>query len=259
MANEIRRLYNFFGGEVQENPLLAAATSMTNPAFVALPVVPSTQHVPLTFDPDGDSGAPFVKWITAHTAGSDIVTITATAQESWANGGTERDIPQGTPFVLAATQVDMPGQPGGMGLLGVVAHNPTTAASYTTTSATFVDIDATNLKYTFLAPPTGKVLHRLTGTVNISTSTAALLWGLRDATGFISRTGVNVQANNLNQKLSAVIIETGLTPGQSYERRWAWRSHSSSFTSTMYAGGPDTGAGGAEYGASSMEAWAVNF
>ena len=256
----IRNLFNFFGGRVQENPLAASATSMTNPAFIPLPAITAGQHAPIIFDPDGDDGGPFVKWITAHTLGSDTVTITATAQETWAGGGTERAVSFETPFVLGATQLDFPGQPGGMGLIGRTYYNPNETGGggstlYTTTSTTFVDVDATNLAVTFIVPPSGRVMVRLTATCYVAAAGFAHYWGLRESTTILTPQYNATQSTNVESKSAVLHVVSGLNPGDTKTWKWAYRVSGAS-TSGIRVGGSQVNDAA---GAATMEVWTVNF
>lgn len=128
------------------------------------------------------------------------------------------------------------------GLLAYTAYDPGTLANYTTTSTTFVDVNATNLAVTFTAPSSGKVLVRLTATCQISGSGATMDWSLRTgttdlATNFRVAATVNVEAR------SVPLIITGLTPGTSYTYKWSYRRTAAAGTNvTIYAG---AGAGAA--------------
>lgn len=94
MANELRRWANWVGGLVEDNPLAAAATTLTSSGLAALPAVASTEHYLIVFDPDGITGAPFAKRVTAHTAGATTATIEAAAII-----GTARQIDRDVPWV----------------------------------------------------------------------------------------------------------------------------------------------------------------
>lgn len=250
MANEKRVLANFLGGEVLENPLLAAATTMTNPAFVAFPAIGTTEHMPLTFDPDGIEGAPFIKNITAHTALSDTVTITAVAQENT----TERAVSQGIPFAHAATTKDL----NSSGLIGFTYYNPNETGGggstlYTTTSTTFIDLDAANLFVSFIVPPSGKVAVRLTAAAYISTAGFAHYWGIREGTTILSPQINAAQGTNVDTK-SGLLVVPNLSPGATKTWKWAYRV-SGAATAGMRVGGSQVNDAA---GAAVMEVMAVS-
>ena len=101
MANELRVRQNFIGGLVEDNPLTASATTLTSAGLASIPAIDTTQHFPITFDPDGLYGAPEVAYVTAHTTAATTATILR-GQEStvarqhkqdmnWTHGPTLRD------------------------------------------------------------------------------------------------------------------------------------------------------------------------
>lgn len=245
MPNELRRLYNFQGGLVEDNPLAAAATVLTSAGLAALPAVGATEHVPVTFDPDGIEGAPFVKWITAHTAGASTATVTAAGQE----GTTARQVSRDTPWVLAATRLDYPSQPGGSGLLGLTSYRAAADTTYTTTATAPVDLDAANLAVTFVVPSSGKVLVRLLGFANVDANSYTLRWLLRegaaDVTGTIQPTSSLVGAMGAG----TVHVVAGLTPGTEKTYKWGWY---------LSAAGTGRAYSGPLFGALTMEVWSVN-
>ena len=102
MANEIRTRQNFLGGLIEDNPLSSGATTLTSTALAAMSAVGSTQHMPITLDPDGVGGDPEIVWITAHTAGATTATISR-AQE----GTTARAHNRDTPWVHGPTALDV--------------------------------------------------------------------------------------------------------------------------------------------------------
>lgn len=102
MANELRVWDNLVGGLVEDNPLLAAATTLTSAGLAALRAIDTTNHAVVVFNPDGRGNAPFAKRVTAHTLGATTATIEATAL--W---GTAVDVPQDTPWVHAVLAEDV--------------------------------------------------------------------------------------------------------------------------------------------------------
>lgn len=108
-------------------------------------------------------------------------------------------------------------------LLATKVYDPGSTTTYTTTSATVGDVDATNLVVTFTAPASGNVVVVLNG--RISTSAAATpTWGLRSGSTTV---GLYTLASSLNlggahQTRTTAISVTGLTPGTSYTYKWAW-------------------------------------
>lgn len=109
-------------------------------------------------------------------------------------------------------------------LLATKVYDPGTTTTYTTTSATLGDIDATNLVVTFTAPASGSVVVMLTGRITTSAATTPT-WGLRN--GSSQAGGLFTLASSLNlggahQARTGVVYITSLTPGTSYTVKWAW-------------------------------------
>lgn len=117
-------------------------------------------------------------------------------------------------------------------------------ATFNTTSTSFVDVDATNLAVTFTAPASGKVLVRLTAVCQNNDGSLIAYAALREGS-----TNIGSQLYLLGFTSAAVVpmsvpfLVTGLTPGNSYTYKWAWRVTAG--TTYMF-----TGPG---YGACTME------
>lgn len=122
-------------------------------------------------------------------------------------------------------------------ILAVVSYSP--PSNFTTASATFADMDATNLKVTFTAPSSGKVLVTLSANVQAGTTTV-YSYNLRDGSGDVAGTTQPVLYNQNTAffKVSAPIYVTGLTPGQSYTWKWGHALGFGSNTSTTQSGVP---------------------
>jgi len=104
MANELRVRANFLGGLVEDNPLTSGSATLTSAGLASVPAIGSTQHFPITLDPDGVGGAPEIIYITAHTAAATTATIVR-GQEST----TGRAHAQDTPWVHGPTAYDFVG------------------------------------------------------------------------------------------------------------------------------------------------------
>jgi hypothetical protein len=118
-----------------------------------------------------------------------------------------------------------------------------TSVSYTTTnksstSTTLADIDATNLAVTFTAPASGKVIVRLTGLHGHFGTNGKDIWGLRQNTTTIAEGAVRASGTwPGNFVVSAAFPVTGLTPGNSYTYKWAWRTAAGTITLDVQYGG----------------------
>lgn len=117
----------------------------------------------------------------------------------------------------------------GGGLLAVTAYDPSSMATYTTTT-TLADMDATNLLVTFTAPDSGNVLIRLT-CIAYPNGAGTLYWGLRSGSTTVieAKVAADEATNVLDTRIKAFVV-TGLTPGNSYTYKWAARHASSSWT-----------------------------
>lgn len=248
MANEKRLRANSIGGLIEDNPLTNSATTLTSAALAALPLVDTTNHCAIVLDPDGVEGAPEIAWITAHSVYATTATILR-AQESTVAIARS----QGIPWVHAPTVKDYDGAGGGAGLIGLTSYNPGAATVVARNSTTFADVDATNLVVAFTAPPSGKVLVRLSGSVNTDIGGAAQAqWNLRDSVGDIANTKVYASGNSQGYLgVTRSIVATGLTPGTAYSWKWG---HAVEVTG---GAGVRTGFGGS-HGPAVMEVWAVN-
>lgn len=103
MANELRKWSDWAGGLVEDNPLASGATTLNSAGLASLPAVTSGDHMLITFDPDGNTGAPYVKRVTAHTASATSATIEAAAVV-----GTARAIDRDVPWIHGMVSHEMP-------------------------------------------------------------------------------------------------------------------------------------------------------
>jgi hypothetical protein len=137
----------------------------------------------------------------------------------------------------AATE--FPAASGGGGTtdrLATVVYNPATLSSYSTTSTTIADVDATNLAVTFTAPASGSVMVELTGLAGQSGTTDFTRWALRSGTTTVKRNQVFGGTSGVNRTRTAKFLVTGLTPGASYTYKWAWATSNAASQTNLYAG-----------------------
>lgn len=105
MANEIRYRQNFIGGLIDTSDLSASGTTMNSAGLASVTTaITSTNHMPITLDPDGIYGAPEIAYITALTVGATSCTLLR-GQE----GTTARQHLMDTPWVHAPTKRDYAG------------------------------------------------------------------------------------------------------------------------------------------------------
>ena len=251
MANELRVRTNFLGGLIEDNPLASGATTLTSAGLAAMPAIGSTQHMAIILDPDGVGGAPEIVYVTAHTAAATTATITK-GQE----GTTARAHDRDTPWLHGPTIKDFDASGGGTGLIGLTQYNPASNITLTTTSTSFVDVDATNLVVGFTGPPSGKVLVRLSslGQGPSSSGSNNWWWNLRDSVGNVTDSEVYISNYaGTAMRWHASIMVAGLTAGSAYSWKWGWRINSAG-TATLYPGRT----AGTPQGPMVMEVWAVN-
>lgn len=251
MANELRVRAGFLGGLIEDNPLTSGATTLNSAGLATMPVVGSTQHMAVVLDPDGFGGAPEVVYVTAHSAAATSATVLR-AQE----GTTARQHDRDTVWVHSVTVKDYDGSGGGSGLIGFTQYNPAANATITTTSTTFVDLDATNLVVAFTGPPSGRVLVRLSCLAQGPSSSGSnnWWWNLRDSVGDVANSEMYVSnyAGTAMRWNTAIEI-VSLTPGTAYSWKWGAKLVSAG-TGTLYVGRT----AGTPQGPAIMEVWAVN-
>lgn len=205
------------GGFVDDNPLAAAATTLNSAGLASLPLFAAGDFAVIMFDPNGRTGEPFAKRLTVHGTNATSATMDAAAIY-----GTARELKQKTPWRLTNI-LDQDGN--GAGLLAITKYYPGTDGGFNTSSTTPVVVDATNAKVNFVAPPSGKVIHR--AWVSHYKGTAAGWAGLAimDNTNTLvagsKKRTVYSGSSQATSGRSYEWMETGLTPGTSYERRLA--------------------------------------
>jgi hypothetical protein len=137
----------------------------------------------------------------------------------------------------------------GGGLLASKLYNPGSTTTLSTSSTTFVDVDATNLAVTFTAPSSGQVLVRLTAGRSASGTSPVQYWNVRSGGVDVASTGGVIATATNRSRASHAVVVTGLTVGSSYTYTWGHSITGTSPTSTLNVGGTD--------GAAVMEVWSA--
>lgn len=147
-----------------------------------------------------------------------------------------------------------------MSLLAGTHYDPATRATWATTAAAAMTaFDTTNLRLTFTAPSSGKVVVRISCTTHGATSYPSLLLGVLDGSTVRGRQACGPQtvANQTNTqcKYEAQFVVNGLTPGNSYTWDAAYGIETGIASSAIKAGGPDNTTAGDASGGLSYEIW----
>lgn len=204
------------GGLVEDNPLAAAAVTLNSAGLSALPLFAAGDFALVMFDPNGRTGEPFAKRITAHGTNAVSATMDATAIY-----GTAREIKQGVPWRLTDI-LDQDGN--GSGLISYSEYAGTGVDAYTqfTNTGSLADLDATNLKFDFITPPSGKVLIEIAGVAWQDGAQNNVNFGLREAAADIAgSTQLITYLTNNFAKFLYVQQVTGLTPGSAHTYKLA--------------------------------------
>jgi hypothetical protein len=143
-------------------------------------------------------------------------------------------------------------------LVGLTSHLPATDTTVTTSSTSYSDIDATNLAVSFVVPPSGAVLVRLSAYA-ISGGESVYAWGLREGSSDVAswkacvRFGMNNVADH-GRRTTTVYI-AGLTRGAT--KTWKW-THARVTTVADGAAACEIRYGvGSDRGPAIMEVWAA--
>ena len=132
------------------------------------------------------------------------------------------------------------GTPAAAGPLAVTQYDPSSTVAHSTTSATAVDIDASNLAVTFTVPASGAVLVSLNALFRQSSETWLGGWSLREGTSEVAAaysvmegwTAAPTGVHQSNKRLTYRRKFTGLTPGASLTWKWAAKTSGGMSTTT---------------------------
>lgn len=210
------------------------AAALTHSNGTNVPTISGSDYIPLTvLDSSGHESE--IVYLTAYTAGATTGTISR-GQE-----GTSGVAHSTGDRVICSVLVS------DVAAVGPLAYKSYSAGtSVTNSTTTLTDVDATNLAVTFVVPPSGNVLIRLTATIG-GTGVQGLYWGLRESTTDI--TTIFVRSSTANDIASIAIPLTGLTPGSSHTYKWAQKVGGASASVTTFLGTSSTLA--------MMEVWAL--
>lgn len=238
MANELRKRQLGVGGLVEDAPLSSGATLLTSGGLAAITGgVASTEHMAIVFDPENPSFE--VAYITDLTAGTGATGATGLLRGQ--EGTTPQQWPQDTPWVHGPTLRDI--ETGS--LIGFTQYRNGSDTLISTASTSDVDMDATNLAVSFIAPVSGKVLVRLACFFDNNLGGNSY-WKIRE--GASSLAAQLMSYSSLHEYMGVAVFEvTGLTPGAHHTYKWGGVVGSG--TMRLYTG--------PTYGAATMEVVAI--
>lgn len=131
--------------------------------------------------------------------------------------------PDGSKFLADDGTLKTPAGGGGTGLIGSTYYAAgSDGATFTTTSTTLVDADATNLAVTFTVPASGAV-RVILGGVCREAGGNNVFWGLREASSIVSGTEMTVHSGAVFSRPYYVTKITGLTPAATVTYKFAHR------------------------------------
>jgi len=147
-------------------------------------------------------------------------------------------------------------------LLAGKVYDPSTVSSKVCSALlAMTAMDTTNLRHTFTAPASGRVLWRIRGQIGLSTSQGSVLLGILDGATVKARqapiTGIApgvVQANSA-QSVEASGIISGLTPSTSYTYDAAYAVQVVTSAAGIRYGGPDNTTTNDAWGGLAYEIW----
>lgn len=145
-------------------------------------------------------------------------------------------------------------------LLAGVCYDPAVADSGDAGLIAMTVFDTTNLRLTFTAPLSGKVMVRMAATIHGATTMSSELWGVLDGStvklrvspvGGLKNTALATA--QVSQEICAVVA--GLTPGQSYTWDAAHGREINVAASLVKWGGPNNASGDNAFGGFCYEIW----
>lgn len=150
-----------------------------------------------------------------------------------------------------------------MALLAGKLYDPAAAVSHATTAAlAMTALDTTNLRLTFTAPASGRVLVRLQGTLHGATTFPQIMLGVLESStvkGRVSPAGLvngNLAATTF-LTVEGLFLVTGLTAGTSYTWDAAYGVETVVASTGLKYGGPNNTSANDAFGGFAFEIWAA--
>jgi hypothetical protein len=215
-------------GLTNSGTTITFAAGLTHSGGTNVPTITGSDYIPLSIL-DSNGRLAEVVYLTAYTAAATTGTITRGCESTTGVAHSAA-----VKVAAAPTNRDILGG----GILAYKAYNPAVLATYTMTSATVADVDATNLAVTFVAPESGSVMVTLTALSGCSPAAINLAWCLRDGSSTVTGTlGYVRSSSSLTSTTTYSVPVTGLTPGTSYTYKWGHKVDPAGSSGLTYAGG----------------------
>lgn len=185
--------------------------------------------------------------------GVEIILASTGIKYGGPNGSTANDAFGGLVFEIYDTP----------NLLGGINYDPSTAVSLSTATAIgLTAMDTTNLRITFTAPSSGKVLVRLRGVVHGATTFPQILLGVLSGSTVMGRDtpigGLKTTAVATAQLArEAEFLVTGLTSGTNYTFDAAYGVETVVASTGLKYGGPNNTTTNDAFGGFSFDIWSV--
>ena len=150
-----------------------------------------------------------------------------------------------------------------MAAIAGTLYDPSTAVSKATTALlAMTALDTTNLRLTFTAPASGKVLVRLAGTLHGATTFPQILLGVLEGATVKGRVAPTGHANgNLAAttflKVEGLFLVTGLSAGTSYTWDAAYGVETVVASTGLKYGGPNNTTADDAFGGFAFEVWSA--
>lgn len=150
-----------------------------------------------------------------------------------------------------------------MALLAGTLYDPAVAVSKATTAAmAMTALDTTNLRLTFTAPASGRVLVRLQGTLHGATTYPQIQLGVLEGSTVKGRvTPAGLMNGNLAATsfltVEALFVVTGLTAGASLTWDAAYGVETVVASTGLKYGGPNNTSANDAFGGFAFEVWAA--
>jgi len=201
------------------------------------------------FTVTGLSGGSNYTWDAAY--GVEIILASTNIHYGGPNDATANNAWGGISFEIWSTP----------NLLGAKMYDPTTAVSKVTTAAlAMTALDTTNLRITFTAPASGKVMVKLRGVLHGATTYPQILLGVMSGAAIVGRSAPigalkTTAVATAQLAVEAQFIVTGLSGSQTWDAAYGVETLVAS-TGLKY-GGPNNATTNDAFGGFLFEVWSV--